>query len=131
MHPFKLTIDAFIQVVKGQKWMRLCNKGFRSREADRVEVDMLKLRYDYIFSLNMINTLSVLLKIFMTRDGLVEMLNYDKLGTKEGPGPLLFLKYMIDMQDQQGLWNLVSVVGERFYVSNEVDAAFKPAPEQV
>jgi hypothetical protein len=98
---------------------------------DRAEVDMLKLRYDYIFSLNMINTLSERLKTFMTREALVEMMNYDKLGTKEGPVPLLFLKYMIDMQEHQGLWNLVSVVGERFYVSNEIDAAFRPAPELV
>jgi hypothetical protein len=97
----------------------------------RVEVDMLKLKYDYIFSLNMMNNLSRRLKTFMKRDALVEMMTYDKLGTSEGPVPLLFLKFMIDMEEHQGLWNLISVVGEKFYVSNEIDAAFKPKPELI
>jgi hypothetical protein len=97
----------------------------------QVEVDMLKLKYDYVFSLNMINTLSERLKTFMTREALQEMTAYDKLGTKEGPVPLLFLKYMIDMQEHHGLWNIISVMGDKFYVSNEIDAAFSPAPELV
>lgn len=98
---------------------------------DQVEVDMLKLKYDYVFSLNMINTLSARLKTFMTREALTEMAAYDKLGTKEGPVPLLFIKYMIDMQEHHGLWNIISIVGDKFYVSNEIDASFSPAPELV
>lgn len=96
---------------------------------DMVEVDMLKLKYDYVFSLNMINNLSERLKTFMTREALREMTQYDKLGTKEGPVPLLFLKYMIDMQEHHGLWNIISVMGDKFYVSNEIDAPFNPGPE--
>jgi hypothetical protein len=103
----------------------------KSSDLDQVEVDMLKLRYDYIFSLNMINTLSERLKTFMTREALIEMASYDKLGTKDGPVPLMFLKYMIDMQEHHGLWNLTSVVGSKFYVSNEIDSAFSPVPEYV
>jgi len=102
-----------------------------AQNLDRVEVDMLKLKYDYVFSLNMINTLSERLTTFMTREALSEMMNYDKLGTKQGPVPLMFLKYMIDMQEHHGLWNIISVLGDRFYVSNEIDAAFSPAPEFV
>lgn len=98
---------------------------------DMVEVDMLKLKYDYVFSLNMINTLSERLRTFMTREALQEMMAYDKLGTKEGPVPLLFIKFMIDMQEHQGLWNMLSVLGDKFYVSNEIDGAFTPAPELV
>lgn len=97
----------------------------------RVEVDMVKLKYDYVFSLNMMNNLSKRLRTFMKREALMEMMNYDKLGTSEGPVPLLFLKYMIDMDEHQGLWNLISVIGERFYVSNEIDESFKPKPELV
>lgn len=104
------------------------------RDADnleRVEVDMLKLKYDYVFSLNMINTLSERLKTFMTREALAEMMAYDKLGTREGPVPLMFLKYMIDMQEHHGLWNIISVLGDKFYVSNEIDASFNPKAEFV
>lgn len=97
----------------------------------QVEVDMLKLKYDYVFTLNMMNTLSERLKTFMTREALLEMMTYDKLGTKEGPVPLLFIKFMIDMQEHQGLWNLISVLGDKFFVSNEIDSAYSPDPEYV
>lgn len=102
-----------------------------SENLPRVEVDMVKLKYDYVFSLNMMNNLSRRLRTFMKREALIEMMNYDKLGTTEGPVPLLFLKFMIDMEEHQGLWNLINVVGERFYVSNEIDDSFKPKPELV
>lgn len=97
----------------------------------RAEVDMVKLKYDYVFTLNMMNNLSRRLKTFMKREALIEMMTYDKLGTTEGPVPLLFLKFMIDMEEHQGLWNLINVVGDRFYVSNEIDASFNPKPELV
>ncbi len=103
----------------------------RSQGLDIVEVDMLKLKYDYVFTLNTRNKLSLRLKTFMTRDALQEMANFDKLGTNQGPVPLLFLKYMIDMQEHQGLWNLVSVLGESFFVSNEIDPSYKPQPERI
>lgn len=98
---------------------------------DRAEVDMLKLKYDYIFSLNQINTLSFRLKTFMTREALLEMMSYDKLGTKEGAVPLLFIKFMIDMQEHQGLWNMISVLGNRFYVSNDLDTDYPTEPELI
>ena len=103
----------------------------KAQNLDRVEVDMQKLRYDYVFSLNMLNNLSTKLKSFMTREALIEMVNYDKLGFKEGPVPLLFIKYMIDMQEHTGLYNLVSTVGDEFYVSNEVDPSYKPELEKI
>jgi hypothetical protein len=103
----------------------------KGQELDRVEVDMLKFKYDYVFSLNMINTLSERLKTFMTREALKEMMTYDKLGLKEGPVPLLFIKFMIDMQEHQGLWNLISVLGDKFYVSNEIDSTFVVVPELI
>ncbi len=98
---------------------------------DRQNVDMLKLRYDYIFTLNMLNNLSTRLKSFISREALSEMKNYDKLGSKEAPVPLLFIKYLIDMQEHQGMWNMISVLGNSFYVSNEIDASFKPDPELI
>lgn len=98
---------------------------------DKVEVDMLKLKYDYVFSLNMINILSERLKTFMALEALKEMKSFDNLGTKEGPVPLMFLKYMIDMEEHHGLWNILQILGDTFYVSNEIDATFSPKPELV
>lgn len=94
-------------------------------------VDMLKLKYDYVFTLHMINNLSEKLKVFMGREALKEMVAYDKLGAKEAPVPLLFIKFMIDMEEHQGLWNLMTVLGNRFYVSNEIDPFYKSETEYV
>jgi hypothetical protein len=102
-----------------------------TQNLSRVEIDMLKLKYDYVFTLNMMNTLSERLKTFMTREALLEMMTYDNLGTATGPVPLLFLKFMIDMQEHQGIWNIISVLGDKFYVSNEIDAKFNPGPEYI
>jgi hypothetical protein len=103
----------------------------KGQDLDRVEVDMLKFKYDYVFSLNMINILSERLKTFMTREALKEMMTYDKLGLKDGPVPITFIKFMIDMQEHQGLWNLVSVLGDKFFVSNEIDSTFPVVPELI
>ncbi|MFY7992267.1 MAG: hypothetical protein ACOVP4_03160 [Bacteriovoracaceae bacterium] len=102
-----------------------------SQNLERVDVDMLKFKYDYVFSLNMIQKLNSTLKTYMGRDALVEMSTYDKLGTKDGPVPLLFIKFMLDMQEHQGIYNLMAVLGERFYVSNEIDSEFKTKPELI
>jgi hydroxymethylglutaryl-CoA reductase len=67
----------------------------------------------------------------MTREALTEMMTYDKLGSKEGPVPLLFLKFMIDMQEHTGMYNLITILGDEFYVSNEIDSEFKTEPEKI
>ncbi len=103
----------------------------KSQDLEMVEVDMIKLKYDYVFTLNMINNLADKLQNFMTREALKEMVTFDKLGTKDGPVPLLFLKFMVDMQEHTGLFNLISVLGDEFYVSNEIDETFNPSPEKV
>ncbi|MGE3611619.1 MAG: hypothetical protein AB7I27_18665 [Bacteriovoracaceae bacterium] len=97
----------------------------------RVEVDMEKFKYDYVFSLTLINELSSKLKNFMSREALLEMKTFDQLGSKAAPVPLIFIKYMIDMQEHQGLWNLISILGKDFYVSNEIDSTFKPSVERI
>jgi len=103
----------------------------RSMNLRSLDVDMLKFKYDYVFSLNAINNLTERLKLFMSREALQEMVSFDKLGSKDGPVPLLFIKFMIDQQEHQGLWNLVGILGQTFYVSNELDTKFKTQPELI
>jgi hypothetical protein len=103
----------------------------QAQNLEQVEVDMLKLKYDYVFTLNMINNLSGKLKKFMSREALTEMVTYDKLGSKEGPVPLLFVKFMIDMQEHTGLYNMLNIIGDEFYVSNEIDSNFKTNVERI
>ncbi len=103
----------------------------QAQSLDQVEVDMLKLKYDYVFSLGMLTKLSERLKGFMTREALKEMMKFDKLGTQAAPVPLLFIKFMIDLEEHTGLYNIITVLGEDFYVSNEIDSSFKPVPERI
>ena len=128
----KVTKKEIVEISGPQKsaFLQACEV-LHSQNLDQVEVDMLKLKYDYVFTLNMINNLSVKLKNFMTREALTEMMNYDKLGTKEGPVPFLFLKFMIDMQEHTGLFNMINILGDEFYVSNEIDTTFKTNIERI
>ena len=103
----------------------------QTQNLEQVEVDMLKLKYDYVFTLNMINNLSGKLKKFMSREALTEMVTYDKLGSKDGPVPLLFVKFMIDMQEHTGLYNMLNIIGDEFYVSNEIDSNLKTNVERI
>lgn len=103
----------------------------RSQFLERVDVDMLKFRYDYVFNVAEMRVLADSLKDFTTREALKEMQTFDKLGTHESPVPLTFLKYLIDSENHQGLYNLTSVLGENFWVTNDVDVKFKPSHEYV
>jgi hypothetical protein len=38
---------------------------------------------------------------------------------------------MIDMEEHQGLYNVTSILGDKFYVSNDIDADQKPEPEYI
>lgn len=102
----------------------------QGQNLDRVDVDMLKFRYDYVFSMAELQLLSTTLKDYTSRTALEEMRSWDKLGGKEAPMPLTFLKYLIDVQNHQGLYNVVGVLGEKFWVINDVDTKQTP-PEFV
>jgi hypothetical protein len=96
---------------------------------ERVDVDMLKFSYDHVFSSTEMKLLGSSLKVFTERKALEEMRQYDKLGTREGPVPLTFVKFLIDDQNHQGLFNLTGVLKEKFWVMNDIDSKFKPAIE--
>jgi hypothetical protein len=91
-------------------------------DLDQVKVDMEKFKYDFIFSLKLKTMMDENLQIYTTRSGLEQMKKFDKLGSREGPVPLMFLKYLIETQKHQALFNMVSVIGERFYVNNDLDS---------
>ncbi len=91
------------------------------QDLDRADVDMLKFKYDHVFSAAELQLLEGTLKEYTTRSALEEMRAWDKLGTSEAPLPLTFLKFLIDSQNHQGLYNVVGVLGDQFWVSNDID----------
>ena len=90
---------------------------------------ILKFNYDYVFSAAELQLLQSSLKNFTQRKALEQMKEGDKLGSKEAAVPLTFIKFMIDSNDHQGLYNLVGVLSDRFWIKNDVDAKLKPPAE--
>ena len=76
---------------------------------------------DFIFSDSLTTKLHKPLAIYQTQKALKEMKKYDALGEKKAPLRLLFLKYLIDNNYHQGLYNIISVLGESFYIKNDID----------
>ena len=66
------------------------------------------------------------LEKFQTRKSLNIMRRIDKLGKKLQPFPLKFLKFLIDFNFHQGLYNILAEIGDEFYVINDVESKKKP-----
>lgn len=90
------------------------------------DIDMKKFKSDFIFSERMKKALDGPLVDYQTRSALEDMKKIDKLGSLKEPMRLIFLKYLIDHDKHQGLWNITYVIGEEFYVFNDIDKNHKP-----
>ena len=90
-------------------------------DSNKVKVDMNKFKYDFLFSISLKKILDTSLQDYISRSGLIDMRDKDLLGTKKGPMPLLFLKYLIETDKHQALFNLTSILGNRFFVKNDID----------
>lgn len=94
-----------------------------STEASKVPMDMEAFKDDFIFSERMTKALREPLKDYQTRAALIDMKKFDLLGSKDEPVRLIFLKFLIDNNMHQGLFNITAVLGEEFYVVNDIDGA--------
>lgn len=116
IEPAKPSISEFESVV-----MEMDEKNLQS-----LSVNMEKFKDDFEFSQQMIADLATPIKKFQTRAALNDMKSYDKLGSTEAPVGLIFLKYLIDTENHQGLFNIVTVLGNKFYVSNDIEKKDRP-----
>lgn len=98
----------------------------RDGEMTRIKLDMGLFHRDFIFTDEMINSLRTPLTAFQTRDALIDMKEFDGLGNKEEPARLLFLKYLIDQESHQGLFNFIDIIGGTFWVINDIDRDNRP-----
>lgn len=86
-----------------------------------IDVDMLRFSGENRFNSKVVTKLRVALKQYQTRQALQDMRKADELGTINEPVRLMFLKFLIDQDQHQGLWNIVNIIGEQFYVVNDLD----------
>lgn len=85
-----------------------------------VFVEMDKFKFDYTFSTKMVKILDEALPKYYEVNGLKEMKEFDGLGETQGV-PLRFLKYLIDTENHDGIYNIIQVLGDSFYVQNDID----------
>lgn len=86
-----------------------------------VIVDMDQFRFDYIFSNQIKEKIRALVNTFIGRKALEEMKRYDKLGTQKAPMSLVVMKYLIDTKQHHPLFNIQAVLGNEFYIKNDID----------
>gem|GEM_PF-604155 len=84
-------------------------------------VNMGAFQDEFTFSSQVLDAIATPLKDFQTRSALKDLKKYDKLGSKQQPVRLLFIKLLIDQEAHKGLWNIVSVLGDTFYVINDLE----------
>mgnify|MGYP000082502343 CR=1 FL=1 len=94
-------------------------------------VDMRKMKSDFVFSNAMVEALKMPLKDYQTREALSDMRKYDGLGQRTEPMRLIFLKYLVENNLHQGLYNIVSIVGERFWLLNDIDGKTVPVYAEI
>jgi len=94
--------------------------------ADKVAVNMGLARIDYPLSDKVVVAMREPIKNFQTRQALKDMKELDKLGSKETPVHLRFLKFLIDYEYHQGLFNIQSELGEVFWVINDFEKGRPP-----
>ncbi|MBT3584597.1 MAG: hypothetical protein HN509_06805 [Halobacteriovoraceae bacterium] len=87
---------------------------------------MKVFKSDFSFSSKMIKALEEPLEDYQTRESLSDMKKYDGLGSKKEPVRLLFLKFLIDRNSHQGLYNMTAILGHRFYIYNDIDKVSEP-----
>lgn len=92
----------------------------------RYALDMKKMKEEPFLDEKTLKALETPLKEYQTREALTDMRNYDKLGSKVEPMRLMFLRYLLDNELHQGLYNIVSVLGSTFYVMNDIESKTEP-----
>lgn len=88
---------------------------------ESLKLDMNRFKYDWVFSLEQIEKLNTNLKDYMTSRVLKLLRDQEDLGTNDGPLPLKFLKFLIDENNHESLYNVINVLGDSFYVVSEFD----------
>lgn len=91
-----------------------------------INVDMDKFSLDYPKMKKEFIKIQKPLKKFQTRKSLNIMKRIDKLGEKRQPFPLKFLKFLIDFDFHQGLYNILAEIGDEFYLLNDVEGKKTP-----
>ncbi|MFG1515501.1 hypothetical protein ABMA71_12855, partial [Halobacteriovorax sp. ZH3_bin.1] len=92
----------------------------------QTEVAMTSFKNDYKFSKKTLERFNGSLRSYQTRKQLAKMKRVDNLGSLQAPMSLTFIKYLIDYNLHQGLYNMTSILGNEFFVINDLEGRSRP-----
>lgn len=92
---------------------------------------MIAFQDELAFSEQMLKAIQAPLRDFQKQSVLRDFKRYDKLGSKGQPVRLLFLKLLIDQEAHKGLWNIIGILGDTFYVINDLERKSIPVVVQL
>lgn len=125
--PKKIEVKPTVKVIeKPLTQFEFALKKVTQENFPRYALDMTKMKEEAFLDDATLKTLEGPLKEYQTREALTDMRNYDKLGSKVEPMRLMFLRYLLDNDLHQGLYNIVSVLGSTFYVMNDIEDKKEP-----
>lgn len=93
---------------------------------ESLALDMGQFKKDFIFTEELTQVLSERLRSYQTRDALLDMKTFDGLGGYDEPIRLIFLKFLIDSNQHQGVFNIVDIIGDNFWIKNDIDQSDRP-----
>lgn len=85
------------------------------------EVNMTYMKTDYKYTKKLLQKFNGPLRAYQTRKALTDMKKLDKLGSIESPLSYLFLRFLLDHNLHQGLYNIKSILGDSFYIVDDVE----------
>lgn len=114
-----------VESLKESAYLMAVNQLERKR-LETIKVDMDQFKKDYELSEENILHYKKSLLPFFKIDVLKELRELDFLGTREQPFKLTTLKFLIDQNFHKELYNVKSVLGDKFFVENDLEVKINP-----
>ncbi len=93
---------------------------------EKIPLNMKKFKKDFIFNEDVSLRLKVQFADFENFLFIKKLKNERSFGSKKLPVLLLYLKFLIEHKRHLGLYNITNVLGNRFYVLNDLDDENEP-----
>lgn len=91
------------------------------KDKKATEVNMTYMKSDYKYTKKLLQKFNGPLRPYQTRKALTDMKKLDKLGSLTSPLSFLFLRFLLDHNLHQGLYNIKSILGDSFYIVDDVE----------
>lgn len=93
----------------------------KSSHLTNVSLDLYEFKKEKRFTQEDINFLRDAVGDLITQPSLKKMREINSLGSQKVPVKLSLIKYLIDESNHQGLYNILRILGSKFYVYNDLE----------